>query len=82
MRKLSDSEREVVYEATCKAWAQSGHRRLATARLVRAHLVSSGWEVILIELAIKYLIPIILEWARKRFSPPSEMPSNFLDGVE
>lgn len=82
---LTLDHRLEAYQIGRMAWIESGYRKRHAIKLAKKELVMRGWEELLIELVIRYLIPLILEWwknrrADKEFAPAVMMPLGFGEG--
>lgn len=86
LQRLSDEERSQLYGLARHCWAEDDGTDLGRIRrvklAVKSKLVGIGWEVILINLAIQFLVPILIKWLSSLvkdpgFEPPCAMPVLF-----
>ena len=79
-RKLTQEQREQLYEVTCRCFKKHKRRKEAVSA-VKEELYGLGWEQILIEIAVSLIVKWIVDWIIKRLvDPPEKMPESF--GVE
>lgn len=77
--RLDEEQRQQLYSEICTGYMEHGARPRKVKRAVRERLVSMGWETILIQLALQYILPLLMEWIRKKIEPPSVMPVGFAE---
>ncbi len=84
--RLDDEQRQQLYSVARREWDSDrgtdlGRIRRVKAR-VRSQLLTIGWEVILINIAIQFLLPILVRWLESlikspEFEPEASMPVFF-----